>query len=177
MGHSNTNIRICMNNESAAEKAAAAIKNYVESIGSSSDFCLEHFIEDFSAKGNEIKVEDSFCMFYDGFLTVLPEICKAIATALPKEKYSGTARFSSSYGEDAYANFSFSNHTLTYHSEYFDEGDCYCCADEDCCEIAHYKDFSDPQAMFVCPQCGRTYTATELEGKIPDIENYTWTIA
>ncbi len=127
-------------------------------------------------KKNVIIVDDSYSVNCEEHFDLIPKLCKAIAEGSPAESFDGTASATSSYNEETFHTFSFNNNTLNITSQFFPEGDCYLCPDEDCeAFICHYEDL-DENGILVCEECGKEYTIGQLKGTLPRIDKKSFKI-
>ena len=166
-----TTLRIEMKNEVKANEAIEVITKYISDID---DHNLNKLIDDLCVEENAV-VAEACPAFDEDTLYVIPKLFKTLAQNDSTSDFEGTV-----YYENDYASFNcdvtFKEHTLTYHSEYFPEGDTYYCPDEDCYEfIATYAELIENET-FTCPECGKVYTADELAGERPEITDETWYI-
>ena len=168
-----SDLKIEMENEVKANEALKVVTEYLSQIDGKYNFINELY-NDLVVKENTLIVEETSA-FYEETFVILPELFKAIAQNDTCGKFNANLNFRSDY-TCFYCDATFEKHTLTYHSEYFPEDDCYYCPDEDCYEfIANYEEFTENKT-FTCPNCGKVYTADELAGERPEITDETWYI-
>ena len=177
MSWTTNDMRIKMSTTKSAQKGVEAIMAFVNANASNyTTLNAEEFCNALRVKMNVIIVEESYSVDCEEHFALIPEVCKAIAEAIPTEYFEGTASASSSYNEDTYHFFSFANSTLKITSQYFPEGDSYLCPDEDCeAFICHYEDI-DEDGIIVCEDCGKEYTIDQLKGTLPQIIEKTFEI-
>ena len=168
-----TNLKIEMENKVKANETLKAIKEFLSQIDEKYD-CVKKLSNELMVKKNILVAEESYA-FYDEMLAVLPELFKVIAQNDSCGKFTSHVYYDGCCTE-FYCDVNFEEHTLTYHSEYFPDTDAYYCPDGDCHEfMAHYEDLINNKT-FTCPECGKVYTADELDGERPEITDETWYI-
>ena len=179
MGWTSTNIKVEMMNEQAAINAAEAIKNYAFANAERfSSMNADTLADDLTVEGNRIILDDSYFIHGWDFLELIPELCKVMAELDSSASFSGCAGYSSGYGDDGEADFTFVNHTLTCKTLFFEDGNCFWCPDDEECGaiVCIYEDLIANET-FICPECGKEYTADELIGTRPQITEVAIEIA
>ena len=176
-----TNLKIEMENEVKAIEALKVIKKFASQVDERFERLSVYFADE-ARVAKDIKIKDSTIImdcspvFTDNELDIIPDLYKAIAQNNPCGKFTSHLFYDCGYTEFD-CDVTFEEHTLTYYSEFFPEGDAYYCPDDEECGawITNYEELMEKET-FTCPDCGKVYTADELAGERPEITNETWYI-